>query len=223
MAQVFQSSSPFILGKRSCDVFSPSHHSHHDSQMDAEESERGSSQYKKRRLFGSVEQDPPAEAPSSSGGNEQRKRMRSEAFTGTGSGHNHSYGSQMQEQNSLAPEDRPIYSARQMESELNKLKNEVATHLAAKKAEGEAATGVLTRELEQMQHENKILKRAVTIQDGRYKEIESQLSSLQQIASQGAEYVKRLEQINYALGVRVQQMGQSNNDFLGGLRPPDVF
>lgn len=55
-------------------------------------------------------------------------------------------------------------------------------------------------------------------------QLEGQLHGLQQTAGQAAEYVKRLEQTNYALSVRVQAMGNSGpSDFMGGQRPPDVF
>lgn len=54
--------------------------------------------------------------------------------------------------------------------------------------------------------------------------VESQLHDLQQAAGQAAEYIKRLEQTNYALSVRVQAMGNPGpSDFMGGQRPPDVF
>lgn len=54
--------------------------------------------------------------------------------------------------------------------------------------------------------------------------VESQLHDLQQAAGQATEYIKRLEQTNYALSVRVQTMGNPGpSDFMGGQRPPDVF
>lgn len=58
----------------------------------------------------------------------------------------------------------------------------------------------------------------------RVEKVESQLHDLQQAAGQAAEYIKRLEQTNYALSVRVQAMGNPGpSDFMGGQRPPDVF
>lgn len=55
-------------------------------------------------------------------------------------------------------------------------------------------------------------------------QLENQLHGLQQAAGQAGEYMKRLEQTNYALSVRVQAMGNSGpSDFMGGQRPPDVF
>lgn len=55
-------------------------------------------------------------------------------------------------------------------------------------------------------------------------QVENQLHGLQQAAGQAAEYMKRLEQTNYALTVRVQAMGNAGpSDFMGGQRPPDVF
>ncbi|CAN0083775.1 unnamed protein product, partial [Sphacelaria rigidula] len=87
--------------------------------------------------------------------------------------------------------------------------------------------GMYQKELERLTSENRILKRAVGIQNNKGKEVcqlENQLHNLQQTAGQAAEYIKRLEQTNYALSVRVQAMGNSgSNDFLGGQRPPDVY
>ncbi|CAM9990906.1 unnamed protein product [Scytosiphon promiscuus] len=84
--------------------------------------------------------------------------------------------------------------------------------------------GMYQKELERLSAENRILKRAVGIQNTKGKELEGQLHGLQQTAGQAAEYVKRLEQTNYALSVRVQAMGNSGpSDFMGGQRPPDVF
>ncbi|CAN0054953.1 unnamed protein product [Ectocarpus sp. 13 AM-2016] len=84
--------------------------------------------------------------------------------------------------------------------------------------------GMFQKELERLSAENRILKRAVGIQNTKGKELEGQLHGLQQAAGQAAEYVKRLEQTNYALSVRVQAMGSSGaSDFMGGQRPPDVF
>lgn len=84
--------------------------------------------------------------------------------------------------------------------------------------------GAYQKEVERLAAENRILKRAVGIQNTKGKEVEGQLQQLQQAAGQAAEYIKRLEQSNYALSVRVQAMGSSGpNDFLGGQRNPDVF
>lgn len=84
--------------------------------------------------------------------------------------------------------------------------------------------GMYQKEVERLSSENRILKRAVGIQNSKGKEVESQLHDLQQAAGQAAEYIKRLEQTNYALSVRVQAMGNPGpSDFMGGQRPPDVF
>lgn len=84
--------------------------------------------------------------------------------------------------------------------------------------------GMLQKEMERLTSDNRILKRAVGIQNTKGKELESQLHNMQQATGQAAEYIKRLEQTNYALSVRVQAMGNSGpSDFLGGQRPPDVY
>ncbi|CAM9510550.1 unnamed protein product [Ascophyllum nodosum] len=87
-----------------------------------------------------------------------------------------------------------------------------------------SSVGMYQKEVERLSGENRILRRAVGIQNTKGKEVEGQLHSLQQATAQAAEYVKRLEQTNYALSVRVQAMGNPGpNDFMGGQRPPDVF
>lgn len=54
--------------------------------------------------------------------------------------------------------------------------------------------------------------------------MEGQLHALQQSAVQASDYMRRLEQTNYALSVRVQAMGNSGpSSFMGEQRPPDVF
>ncbi|CAM9775405.1 unnamed protein product [Choristocarpus tenellus] len=102
------------------------------------------------------------------------------------------------------------------EGELQKLRNE-NTRLGG-------GLGACQKEVERLQGENRILKRGMTIQNNKCRETEGQLHALQQAALQAAEYMKRLEQTNYALSVRVQAIGNSGaNDFMGGQRPPDVF
>jgi hypothetical protein len=139
---------------------------------------------------------------------------------------------QQQQQQQLDPQDQPQYSARTLEAELSKVRAECCAHIAEKEAGMAAAAGAVAADLERTQAENRILKRAVTIQNTRCKEVEGQLGALQAAAVQAAEYVKRLEQTNYALGMRVQQMdagqqhssqGSGGGGFFGGHRPPDVF
>ncbi len=60
--------------------------------------------------------------------------------------------------------------------------------------------------------------------------MESQLAELQRQSATVAEYVKRLEHVNYALSVRVEQMGRASTPSAsspvfgeGFMGPRDVF
>ncbi|KAG5187077.1 hypothetical protein JKP88DRAFT_179121 [Tribonema minus] len=87
------------------------------------------------------------------------------------------------------------------------------------------AMGALARDLERFQGENRILKRAVNIQNTRCKDVEAQLGAAQEAAAAAAAYAKRVEQVNYALGVRVQQMEGMGGEGGGFMerQPPDVY
>ncbi len=74
-----------------------------------------------------------------------------------------------------------------------------------------------------------MLKRGVAIQYQRGKDMESQLAELQRQSETVGEYVKRLEHVNYALSVRVEQMGRATHSASspvfgeGSMGPRDVF
>ncbi|DBA01125.1 TPA: hypothetical protein N0F65_001753 [Lagenidium giganteum] len=77
------------------------------------------------------------------------------------------------------------------------------------------------KDSERLQGENKILKRAVAIQNQRKEECLQENAVLKQLTSQAAEHIKRLEQSNYALRVHLQT---SNTVTRGDCsQPPDVF
>jgi hypothetical protein len=240
MAQVF-STSPFVLGKRSGLSFHSSNNNNHCGGGAAGDSPL---QHKKRRLVHEEEDGgSPDGSRSPDTGSSHYKRFRAVgSYTpGSSAGMMNPFGFQPQQQQQqqqqqqhqqLDPQDQPQYSARTLEAELSKVRAECRAHIAEKEAGMVAAAGAVAADLERTQAENRILKRAVTIQNTRCKEVEGQLSSLQAAAMQAAEYVKRLEQTNYALGMRVQQMdagqqhssqGSGGGGFFGGHRPPDVF
>ncbi|CAN0275329.1 unnamed protein product, partial [Pylaiella littoralis] len=242
MADVFSSTSPCMLGKR---VLSPHSHSSSSStfiggQLDfsskkrrlGQDADQGTSDHhhhqgqrspspmrtgKRARPLSPLQ-------PSSHFLGDSSSRTSSAAFSG-------SFGFSQQQQRVQKAAEAV------QDSELADLRREVgALHAQAAEKDGglnmareenarlKEGLGMYQKELERLASENRILKRAVGIQNTKGKELEGQLHGLQQAGGQAAEYIKRLEQTNYALSVRVQAMGNSGpSDFVGGQRPPDVF
>ena len=74
--------------------------------------------------------------------------------------------------------------------------------------------------------ENRILKRAVAIQDGRHRELQAQHEQLQAVLAAAAEHVHNLEQANAELAAQLQQQsggGGYSLDPFPPRPPPDVF
>jgi hypothetical protein len=126
----------------------------------------------------------------------------------------------------LDPLDHPQFSARNFEQTIVEIRSECNQRIAAKDDELRVTVESLMRDLNKAQNENRILKRAVNIQSTRCKELEVQLGRAQEQAVSITAFAKRVEQENYALGMRVQQMGQYggiNGSNLMEHRPPDVL
>ena len=127
------------------------------------------------------------------------------------------------------------------EAEMAKLKEEAETVVREKEAEVAAVreeAGQQARQLEQALGENRILKRAVAIQDGKLRQGTAELEAAKRELAQGQEEMRRLMQMNYALQVRLQQTMQQGGagympEACGGSGfddfgqndppPPDVF
>jgi hypothetical protein len=126
----------------------------------------------------------------------------------------------------LDPLDQPRFSARNFEQTILEIRTECNQLIAAKDDELRVTVESLMRDLNKAQSENRILKRAVNIQSIRCKELEVQLGRAQEQAVSVTAFAKRVEQENYVLGMRVQQMGQygdiNGSNFMER-RPPDVF
>lgn len=69
--------------------------------------------------------------------------------------------------------------------------------------------------------ENKVLKKAVGIQDGRYRELASNYDQLQHVMAMAAEHIANLERSNRELSSQISQMSYGNHFPPGP--PPDVF
>jgi len=74
-------------------------------------------------------------------------------------------------------------------------------------------------------HENKILKRAVTIQQERQNQAATELNAAHEYKGEAEEKMRKLEQIILSLRYHLQAQQPCNgNDFMGHYqRPPDVF
>lgn len=74
-------------------------------------------------------------------------------------------------------------------------------------------------------NENKILKRAVTIQQERQKQASSELEEARKFKTEAEDRIKKLEQMNLTLRYHLQaQQPAALNDFMGfSHRPPDVY
>ena len=90
----------------------------------------------------------------------------------------------------------------------------------------QASATQLSTQHAKVEHENKILKRAVTIQQERGNQMNSELENARQYKIDAEERIRRLEQMNLTLQYQLQaNSGPSGNDFMGGFhqRPPDVY
>ena len=104
----------------------------------------------------------------------------------------------------------------QQAAEIQRLKTE--------KESVEASTSQLSSHQAKVEHENKILKRAVTIQQERQNQMTAELEGARQFKAAAEERVRRLEQMNLTLQYRLQATMASENDFSwSSPRPPDVY
>lgn len=97
--------------------------------------------------------------------------------------------------------------------------------LSAEKAEAVAQRDALRIEHDRAQSENRILKKAVTIQQERQNHAAAEIDAARRYKQEADERIRRLEQMNLALQYRLQaQEPCAGNDFMGfSPRPPDVF
>jgi len=95
--------------------------------------------------------------------------------------------------------------------------------LKKEKSAVETSFTTLKSDHEKHQHENRILKRAITIQQERQNQAGREIDAARQHNEKTDEHVKRLEQVIMTLRYHLQaQQPCTGNDFMGN-RPPDVF
>jgi hypothetical protein len=105
----------------------------------------------------------------------------------------------------------------QQAAELSQLKSEHASALASHSE--------LTAHNSQLANENKILKKAVAIQQERQTHLVHEIEEAKRVNGEANERIRRLEQMNLTLRYQLQaQQGAVGNDFMGfSPRPPDVY
>ena len=98
-------------------------------------------------------------------------------------------------------------------------------HLRQEKASMESTINNLTETQEKTLHENKILKKAVTVQQQRQNHALNELEAARQYKEQAENKMKTLEQVIGSLRYHLQaQQPHIGNDFFGlNPPPPDVF
>lgn len=87
----------------------------------------------------------------------------------------------------------------------------------------EASATQLSSQHAKAEHENKILKRGVAIQQQRQNQMTSELEGARQFKLQAEDRIRKLEQMNLSLQYQFQARSSTGNDFMGFNRPPDVF
>ncbi|EJK76211.1 hypothetical protein THAOC_02045 [Thalassiosira oceanica] len=106
--------------------------------------------------------------------------------------------------------------------ELQRVVEEQAAEIRRLKAERDSARG-LTAHNEKLEGENKLLKRAVTIQNDRQHQVNAELEGARQYKAQADDRIRRLEQMCLTLQYQLQANSvKTGNDFLNP-RPPDVY
>lgn len=96
--------------------------------------------------------------------------------------------------------------------------------LKSEKAGLENSLNTLTTEHDRVLNENKMLKRAVIIQQERQTQALSEINAGRQFKAEAEDRIKKLEQLVLSLRyhLQAQQHNTPGNDFMG-YRPPDVY
>lgn len=104
----------------------------------------------------------------------------------------------------------------QQAAEIQRLKSE--------KDSVETTASQLSSQHTKVGNENKILKRAVAIQQERQQQMTAELHGARQFKVEAEDRIRRLEQMNLTLQYQLQAKSAPGNDFMGfGQRPPDVY
>eukprot|EP00594_Rhizosolenia_setigera_P002830 CAMPEP_0178939442 /NCGR_PEP_ID=MMETSP0789-20121207/213_1 /TAXON_ID=3005 /ORGANISM="Rhizosolenia setigera, Strain CCMP 1694" /LENGTH=180 /DNA_ID=CAMNT_0020618285 /DNA_START=350 /DNA_END=892 /DNA_ORIENTATION=- len=117
-------------------------------------------------------------------------------------------------------------------ADLQRIVQEQSSEISRIQSEKQNAKGEIAATMENLraQHEkilgeNKILKRAVAIQQERQNQAASEIEAACKYRKEAEERIKRLEQMNMTLQFHLQQQtAPIGNDFMGfSPRPPDIY
>jgi hypothetical protein len=112
-------------------------------------------------------------------------------------------------------------------NDLNRTVEEQAVMIESLKKEKEEALSsmaLLKSDHERTSKENVVLRKAVTIQQERLNQAESQVKAAQEYRTESEERIKKLEQVILSLRYHLQtQHSVVGNDFMNHPRPPDVY
>jgi hypothetical protein len=96
--------------------------------------------------------------------------------------------------------------------------------LKNEKSDIESSLNNLKTDNEKVVNENRILKRAVTIQQERQNQAVSEITAARQYKFDAEDRIKKLEHIILSLRYHLQAQSNPGNDFMGfPPRPPDVY
>lgn len=120
------------------------------------------------------------------------------------------------------------HAKQQILLELKKVVDQQAAEIERLKAEKQNAENTFTElrsQHEKIAGENRILKKAVTIQQERQNQAAQEIQAALKYRVDAEERIRRLEQMNLNLQYRLQSQGSCTpNDFMGfNPRPPDVY
>lgn len=122
----------------------------------------------------------------------------------------------------------PSHAQQQIVAELRRLVEHQASEIERLKSEKdsvEESVNKLKPEHEKTLNENRILKKAVAIQQERQNQAANEIEAARRYRIEAEERIRKLEQMNLTLRYQLQAQSPSyGNDFMGfSPRPPDVY
>ncbi|KAJ1431970.1 hypothetical protein B484DRAFT_445593 [Ochromonadaceae sp. CCMP2298] len=116
-----------------------------------------------------------------------------------------------------------VVASLRMESQMSLArKDQEIQHVVAQNKQMQERLVAVLREQSSVE-ENKLLKKAVAIQDSRYRELAAQHHQLQQVVGPACERIQQLEQINQELTDQLYAVQYGNIDAFRPPGPPDVY
>ena len=120
--------------------------------------------------------------------------------------------------------DSAVQKVQELQQTIDRQSAEIS-RLKSERDTVESTASQLSAQHAKIEAENKILKRAVAIQQERGNHMTAELQSARNYRAEAEERIRRLEQMNLTLQYQMQaRSGPSGDDFMGfNPRPPDVY